>query len=77
MAGFLAQQQMRIAARAAVRNLRMLERIADSYGDVYGGNQPPDLDQLKASLERNDIESVANALPGLMAQVLGSAQEQQ
>lgn len=75
MAGFRSQQNMRVAARAAVRNLRMLNVIADSYGDIYGGNEPPDTDQIMDRLERNDVEGIAKALPSLMAQALGGEQE--
>ena len=75
MAGFRSQQNMRVAARAAVRNLRMLGVIADSYGDIYGGNEPPDNEEIMSRLERNDVEGIAQALPSLMAQALGGEQE--
>jgi hypothetical protein len=66
MAGERAEQMMRVAARAAVRNLRVLKRIEDSYGDVYGGNPAPDHEELMYRLEHNDIEAIAQALPSLI-----------
>jgi hypothetical protein len=75
MAGFRSKQNMRIAARAAVRNLRMLNIIADAYGTVEGVLPVPNADQIESRLERNDIEGIAQALPSLMAQALGGEQE--
>jgi hypothetical protein len=74
--GYRSKQQMRVAARAAVRNIRMVRIIADSYGNPYGGGEGPDLDQIESALERNDIDGIAQALPGLMQQVLGEQEQQ-
>jgi hypothetical protein len=75
MAGFRSAQNMRVAARAAIRNLRVLNMIADSYGDIYGGEEAPDTEEIMSRLERNDVEGIAQALPSLMAQVLGEEQQ--
>ena len=66
MAGERSQQMMRVAARAAVRNLRVLKRIEDSYGDIYGGQPAPDVGEIEHRLEHNDIEAIAQALPSLI-----------
>jgi hypothetical protein len=52
----------------------MVRLIADSYGSPYSG-EAPDLDQIEDRLARNDIDGIAEALPGLMQQVLGEEQE--
>ena len=69
MAGLLSRQSLRIAAGAAVRELRMLDHIKDSYGDPFAGAQI-DTEALALRLERGDIDGIAEALPQLMTQVL-------
>ena len=75
MAGERNRQMMRLAARAAIRNLRMINRIEDSYGDPFAGAEAPDIDELMYRLERNDTEAIAKALPGLMAEAMQMEQQ--
>ena len=75
MAGERNRQMMRLAARAAIRNLRMINRIEDSYGDPFAGSDRPDIDEIMFRLANNDTEAIAKALPGLMAEAMQMEQE--
>lgn len=75
MAGERSREMMRISARAAIRNLRMMNIIEDSYGDPYAGQEAPDLDEIMFRLAHNDTEAIAKALPSLMAEAMKMEQE--
>jgi hypothetical protein len=75
MAGERSKQMMRVSARAAIRNLRMINVIEDSYGDPFAGQKAPDLDEIMFRLAHNDTEAIAKALPSLMAEAMNAEQE--
>ena len=75
MAGERNSQLMRIAARAALRNIKAINTIADSYGDPFAGQKPPDLDELMFRLAHNDTDAIAKAIPSLMAEAMNMEQE--
>ncbi len=73
--GPLSMLSMRLAARAAVLNLKALERIEQDFGEI--GDEGPQFtdDEFSRALAKGDINTVAKALPGILQQALSPDEE--
>lgn len=74
MAGAVSDLNMRLAARAAVANIKALARIEDDYGNLDEEGPSFEDDEILRALANGDINTIAQALPEILAQVMQSGQ---